>query len=122
VGPDLRSIRLRWLGLEIAVAELAEGKNMNAQWGTFTKPYKLNTCLTFASDAMQKQGYQIWDTAGDGDYMVIGGTGDVIVNVTCVPQQGNTWIAVSAYSTDPSAAENARNTVRQTIVEKVLID
>lgn len=95
---------------------------MFVHWGTFTKPNGLNTCLSFADDSMRKEGYQIWETAGDGDYMLIGGNGNVIVNVTCVPQNGNTWLSVSAYSTDSRTAESARNKVRESIVRMVRID
>ncbi|MFF0490938.1 hypothetical protein ACWDSJ_17620 [Nocardia sp. NPDC003482] len=95
---------------------------MFAHWGTFTKPNSLNVCLGFADDSLRQHGYQVWETANDGDYMLIGGNNNVIVNVTCVPQQGNTWISVSAYSPDSATAEAARNSVRETIVNLQLID
>ncbi|MBF6174079.1 hypothetical protein [Nocardia blacklockiae] len=95
---------------------------MFAHWGTFTKPNSLNVCLNFAGDSLRQHGYQIWETVDDGDYMVIGGRDNVIVNVTCVPQRGNTWVSVSAYSPDSGSAESARNSVRETIVRLQLID
>ncbi|MER6148290.1 hypothetical protein [Streptomyces hirsutus] len=95
---------------------------MFAHWGTFTKPASLNVGLRFAEDAMRRHGLDVWDLANDGDYQVIGGTGDVIATVVCVPQSGNLWMTVSAYSTDSGLAERTRNDVRADIVNAVLFD
>ncbi|MFF8770500.1 hypothetical protein [Kitasatospora sp. NPDC015120] len=95
---------------------------MYAHWGTFTKDDTLSDCLGLARSALLRQGFQIWDGAADGDYQVIGGTADVIATVVCVPQSGNTWLSVSAYSTDSALAERTRNEVRSFIVESVRID
>ncbi|WP_162600495.1 hypothetical protein [Streptomyces sp. CB01881] len=95
---------------------------MYAHWGTFNKAASLGVGLSFAQDALQAQGFQVWDLASDGDYQVIGGTGDVIANVVCVPQQGNLWVTVSAYSPDSGLAERTRNDVRSHIVSAQLID
>lgn len=95
---------------------------MQVDWGTFTKPNSLQVSLQIAGDALRKQGYTIWEPSNDGDYMVIGGNNDVIVNVTCVPQNGSTWIAVTSYSNDAKTAELARNNVRTTIVNTVPFD
>ncbi|WP_314225083.1 hypothetical protein [Streptomyces zaehneri] len=95
---------------------------MYAHWGTFTKPASLGTGLSFAEQAMRKHGLELWDLSGDGDYQVMGGTGDVIATVVCVPQSGNLWITVSAYSTDSGLAERTRNDIRADIVSAVLFD
>ena len=96
---------------------------MFAHWGTFNKNQGVQQCLMLAEQAMDGRGYQVWDIQNDGDYMVIGGNNDVIVNVTGVPQQpGHSWVAVSAYSSDSSIAELARNGVREYIVSHVIID
>ncbi|MFD9594461.1 hypothetical protein OG618_32700 [Kitasatospora sp. NBC_01246] len=95
---------------------------MFAHWGTFTKNDTLGDCLGVAQSALQRQGFQVWDLAGDGDYQVIGGNSAVIANIVCVPQSGNIWITVSAYSTDSALAERTRNDVRTYIVNSVRID
>jgi len=95
---------------------------MYAHWGTFTKEARLTDSLTFAVQAMQNSGLQIWDNASDGDYQVIGGNGDVIATVVSVPQSGNLWMTVSAYSTDSGLAERTRNDVREYIVRTQRID
>ncbi|MER6397325.1 MULTISPECIES: hypothetical protein [unclassified Kitasatospora] len=95
---------------------------MFAHWGTFTKNDTLGDCLGVAQSALQRQGFQVWDLAGDGDYQVIGGNSAVIAHIVCVPQSGNIWITVSAYSTDSALAERTRNDVRTYIVNSVRID
>jgi hypothetical protein len=94
-----------------------------AHWGTFTKPMDFREILSIGENAMKSRGMQIWDTSSDGDYVVIGGRGDLIVQVTTVPQGGNpTWVIVTAFSTDSSEAEQARNDIRTTIVNTVNFD
>ncbi|MFF1907269.1 hypothetical protein [Kitasatospora sp. NPDC058218] len=95
---------------------------MFAHWGTFTKNDTLGDCLGLAQSALQRQGFQVWDLAGDGDYQVIGGNSNVIANIVCVPQSGNIWITVSAYSPDSTLAERTRNDVRTFIVDSIRID
>ncbi|GGQ37531.1 hypothetical protein GCM10010233_64460 [Streptomyces pseudogriseolus] len=95
---------------------------MHAHWGTFTKGASLSHGLTFAENAMRNRGFTVWDLGNDGDYQVIGGNSDVIATVVCVPQSGNLWITVSAYSTDSGLAERTRNDVRADIVNSVLFD
>ncbi|MBP2325709.1 hypothetical protein JOF56_006094 [Kibdelosporangium banguiense] len=97
---------------------------MAAHWGTFNKNYDHRTCLSMSSTAVSDYALQIYDNAWDGDYIVIGGgRGDLVVQVTCVPQGGNnTWIAVTAWASDSGAAEQARNTIREQIVRMVNID
>jgi hypothetical protein len=94
-----------------------------AHWGTFTKPMDFHEILSIGENAMKSRGMQIWDTSNDGDYIVIGGKGDLIVQVTTVPQGGNpVWVAVTAFSTDSAEAEQARNGIRTTIVNTVNFD
>ncbi|MFD5922012.1 hypothetical protein ACFVYP_35850 [Kitasatospora sp. NPDC058201] len=95
---------------------------MYAHWGTFTKNDNLGSCLGLAQTALERQGFQVWDLAGNGDYQVIGGNGNVIATVVCVPQGRNVWLTVSAYSTDSTLAERTRNDVRSYIVNSVRID
>ncbi|MFD9067404.1 hypothetical protein ACFVZ3_38470 [Kitasatospora purpeofusca] len=95
---------------------------MCAHWGTFTKNDTLGDCLGPARTALQRQGFQVWDLAGDGDHQVIGGNADVIAIVVCVPQSGNIWLTVSACSTDSTPAERTRNDVRSFIVDSIRID
>lgn len=95
---------------------------MHVHWGTFTKAASLRHGLTFAENAMRRRGFTLWDLGSDGDYQVIGGNSDVIATVVCVPQSGNLWITVSAYSTDSGLAERTRNDVRADIVNTVLFD
>jgi hypothetical protein len=95
---------------------------MQAHWGSFTKQASLSVALGMAQAALQEHGYRIWDTATDGDYMVIGGNAQVIVTVVCVPQAANVWILVNACSTDSAVAEAARNSVREKIQRRVRID
>ncbi|MFF2041363.1 hypothetical protein ACFVVX_13105 [Kitasatospora sp. NPDC058170] len=95
---------------------------MYVHWGTFTKNDTLGYCLGLAQSALRERGFQVWDLAGDGDYQVIGGNNDVIANIVCVPQGGNTWMTVSAYSTDSTLAERTRNEVRTYIVNSIRID
>jgi hypothetical protein len=66
---------------------------MNAHWGTFTKPHDWGTCLAFAHDSLRKRRYEI-SGQGDCDYMLVGRNGNVMVQVSCVPQSGNTWVCV----------------------------
>jgi hypothetical protein len=90
--------------------------------GTFTKAADVPTCLSFAKDSFVRRGLSIFQPPAG--YTTIGGRPDysVIVQVTCVPNGGNTWIAVSAFSNDGSLAETMRNNVRADIVAEVLID
>jgi hypothetical protein len=57
-------------------------------------------------------------------YTTVGGAADssVIVQVTCVPQSGDTWIVVTAFSDDNNLAETMRNNVQSDIQAEVRID
>ena len=98
---------------------------MNAQWGTFTQQHGLsfNDTLNAAQTSLERRGYRIFNSTAANEGMVMGGLGDVIVQVTCRPLNDNrTYVIVSAFSEDPSAAEQARNTIRQDIQNEVRID
>src|SRR6266487_4178631 len=93
-----------------------EEKHMNAQWGTFTQQHGLpfNDTLNTAQASLQRHGYQIFNSTATNEGMVMGGLGDVIVQVTCRPlNDGRTYVIVSAFSEDASAAEQARNLIRE---------
>ena len=99
-----------------------------AHWGTFTKstnpaPGVTGTqlCLQFAETALRRFGFQIFDPADQsGDFAVLGRTGDaeIIVHVICVPlAPTNTWITVSAFSNNFTAAAEMRNLIRTEIID-----
>ena len=95
---------------------------MFVHWSQLRKPYGLNPCLGFARDALTRQGYTLADNASDGDYVVIGGNGDVVVHVVVVPEGDASWVGVSSYSANDAAALAARKNVRDFIERVVLID
>jgi len=102
-----------------------EEKHMNAQWGTFTQQHGLpfNDTLNTAQASLQRHGYQIFNSTATNEGMVMGGLGDVIVQVTCRPlNDGRTYVIVSAFSEDASAAEQARNLIRQDIQNAIRFD
>ena len=94
----------------------------SAHWGTFTKQQGLQQVLETAQNAMAQYPCQVWDTSGDGDYIVIGTTiqpaeTGVVVQVSCVPEGAQrAWVAVTALSENGGAAERGRNTIREWIV------
>jgi hypothetical protein len=98
---------------------------MNAQWGTFVQQHGLsfNDTLIAGQNSLQSHGYQIFNAVASNEGMVMGGLGDVIVQVTCRSlNDGRTFTIVSAFSEDPSAAEQARNTIRADIQNTVRFD
>jgi hypothetical protein len=105
-------------GSSRAVAQ--EARRPAGHWGTFTKNASLRDCLTFARDALREKGYRLDETHG---YIRIGETPQVIVQVVCIPIDGNrTSVTVSAFSTDSRTAELARNSIREYISRVVRID
>ena len=108
------------------VASASKGvANMNAQWGTFIQQHGLsfNGTLNAAQTSLERHGYQIFNSTAANDGMVLGRLGDVIVQVTCRPlNDGRTYVIVSAFSEDASAAEQARNIIRQDIQNTINID
>lgn len=96
---------------------------MEAHWGTFTKPWTYREVLGTLEQYMREYGLRIDDAAGDGDYVVIGDRGNLVVQSTGVPQSdGSTWVAITASSSDSAEAEQARNKIREQIVRVVHID
>ncbi len=98
---------------------------MNAQWGTFTQQHGLsfNDTLNAAQTSLERHGYQIFNSTAANEGMVLGGLGDVIVQVTCRPlNDGRASVIVSAFSEDGSAAEQARNSIRQDIQNTINFD
>jgi len=98
---------------------------MNAQGGTFTQQHGLsfNDTLNAAQTSLERRGYRIFNSTAANEGMVMGGLGDVIVQVTCRPlNDGRTYVIVSAFSEDPSAAEQARNIIRQDIQGTINFD
>ena len=96
---------------------------MAAHWGTFTKPWNYREVLSTLEGIMNGYGLRIDDRAGDGDYIVIGDRGDLVVQSTGVPQSdGSTWVAITAFANDSAEAEKARNEIREKIVQLVHFD
>jgi hypothetical protein len=97
------------------------------QFGTFIKAASLSNTLSFAEDALARSNFQVFVNAQQGGFQqggffVIGGNAQVIVTISCAPQDGGTFVAVTAASENSTAAELARNQVRQLIQEEVLFD
>ena len=88
--------------------------------GSFSKKATLSTCISFAKAALADENCQILTQDSN---TVIAGNDSVVVQVSCSPQAGGAiWVVVSAYSTNSSLAEAARNKVREHIVKTGLID
>jgi hypothetical protein len=70
-----------------------------------------------AQQGMSQRGYEIWDSGTDGDFVVIGGHDDLIVQVVAVPQgDQNSWVVVTGFSEDSSTAGQGRDEIRTHIV------
>lgn len=96
---------------------------MAAHWGTFTKPWNYREVLSTLEDVMSDYGLRIDDRANDGDYIVIGDRGDLVVQSTAVPQSdGSTWVAITAFASDSAEAAKARSEIREKIVRLVHFD
>ena len=91
-------------------------------YGTFTKATDAPTCLSNANESFQRRNLNLF-LAPDG-YMTVGGAADgsVMVQVSCAPQNGNTWVAVTAFSNDNNLAETMRNDVQSDIQSEQRID
>ena len=85
---------------------------MYVVWGTFLKPSSPGGCLAVAENALRSQNLQVLKGADGADYLVVGGNAGVTLTIVCVPQQGNTWIVVSASSGDANIAAQARDIIR----------
>jgi hypothetical protein len=96
---------------------------MVVHWGFFNKGLHIGSCLAISENAMQQEGLQVFDGSKASGFLVVGGAGNVMVTTACEQQaDGSTRIAVIATSTDSSAAELARNRIRERIVNAVVID
>jgi hypothetical protein len=96
---------------------------MNGQWGTFKRRGTVHDLLAEAEQAMQAQGYQVFNSLANRNSMIIGGRGDVLVQATSMSDgPGGTFNIVSAFSEDPGAAEQARNSIRDAMRDVVIID
>jgi hypothetical protein len=90
-------------GLEIA---------MYVAYGTFVKASSPGGCLALAEQALRAQNLIIVKGADGTDYLVVGGNDAVTLTIVCVPQQSDTWIVVSASSSDQMIANEARDVIR----------
>ena len=96
---------------------------MQGQWGTFHRHGSVRDLLGEAEQAMRSRGYQVFNPVSSNNSMVIGGTGDVLVEATSMSVGNNeTFNIVSAFSDDGSAAEQARNAIRDAMADIVIID
>jgi len=84
-------------------------------FGSFTMESSQRRCLNLAEEAMARNNYTMYERGGS---VRLGGNGVVIVEVACATTcQGNTTsVTVSAFSSDSTTAELARNDVRAYIV------
>jgi hypothetical protein len=97
---------------------------MNAQWGTFYQAHGMPVSFTLetAQSSLQNHGYKMFNSVAQNERMVMGGLGDVIVQVTASSDSHGTYVIVSAFSEAEPAAEQARNLIRQDIQNATLID
>jgi hypothetical protein len=96
---------------------------MNVQWGTFTRNGSVSDMLGEAERAMRGVGYQVLNSAGNNNSMVIGGNADVLVQATSMSTGPNqTFNIVSAFSQDASIAEQARNAIRDGMPNVIFFD
>jgi hypothetical protein len=91
-------------------------------FGTFTKPNDVPTCLSFATDSFRTRGLNVF--VQPNGFFTAGGAPDssVIVQVTCAPQGGNTWMVVTAFSDDNNLAQTTQHNVQSDIQGEVTID
>lgn len=85
---------------------------MYVVYGTFVKPSSPGGCLALADQALRDQGMIIVKGADGTDFLVVGGNEAVTLTIVCVPQPNGTWIVVSASSSDPGIATQARDVIR----------
>jgi len=104
-----------FLLLERSSAMSGGGSAPVCHFGSFTMQSSQRRCLNLAEEAMSRKGYAIYEREG---FVRLGGNAVVIVEVACAPTcQGNTTsVTVSAFSSDSTTAELARNEVRAYIV------
>ena len=85
---------------------------MYVVYGTFVKPSSPGGCLALADQALRDQGMIIVKGADGTDFLVVGGNEAVTLTIVGVPQPNGTWIVVSASSSDPGIATQARDVIR----------
>ena len=91
-------------------------------FGTFFKSVSPANGLSIATQAILKHHFQVLIPSEQLGFSVVGGNANVTITVICVPNGGGLSVTVIAASEDSVTAEQARNQVRQTIVETVIID
>jgi hypothetical protein len=85
-------------------------------YGTFTKSdFAPASCLKIAKDSFGRHNLNVF-LPSEG-YTTIGGAVDcsVIVQVTCVPQNVDTWVVVTAFSDDDNLAQTMKNNVQSDV-------
>jgi hypothetical protein len=70
--------------------------------------HELRASLSIAEDALARAHFQVFFNAQQGGFIVIGGNAQVIVSISCAPQDSGTFVAVTATSDNSSAAEQRR--------------
>lgn len=91
-------------------------------YGTFTKSdFDPASCLKIAKDSFGRHNLNVL-LPSDG-YTTIGGAVDcsVIVQVTCVPQNVNTRVVVTAFSGNDNLAQTMKNNVQSDIQAELRI-
>jgi hypothetical protein len=92
-------------------------------YGTLTKPDDAATCLAFATTAFDTNHLKVFLAPGNGFATVAGAADDsVIVQVACAPQDGRTWVVVTAFSGDNNLAKTMRDKVQAYIQSVERID
>ena len=86
------------------------------QLGTFDKAASVFDTQSLAESALIKANLQIFFNSQPGNFIVIGGNDQVIVSISVAPQGAETYVAVTATSADSPTAEQARNLVREFIL------
>ena len=96
---------------------------MTVQFGTFTKQASVANTLSIAESALRDNHFPVLFNAQQGGIVVIGGSAQVMIAVSCAAEgDKGTFVAVSAFSPDSNAAEQARNVVRTSIVNTAIFD
>jgi hypothetical protein len=92
-------------------------------YDTFTKPDDAPTCLAFATDAFGQNKLKVFLAPGNG-FATLAGAADssVIVQVACAPQDGHTWVMVTAFSDNNNLAKTTRDKVQAYIQSVVRMD
>jgi hypothetical protein len=114
-GKQLATVAILNIACSLLLAPssaMAEGGSAPAcHFGSFTMQSSPRRCLNLAEEVMANKNYTIYEKGG---FVRLGGNAAVIVEVACAPTgDGNrTSVTVSAFSSDSTTAERARNDVR----------